>query len=107
MNKKRLGELGEEFAANYLSTKGYSILAKDYRLKFGQVDIIARDDRGIHFVEVKTRTSSKFGRPAEAVDKKKLDHIRNVASFYMKVNRIDEPVIIDIVEVFVNQIEGV
>ncbi|MBO4236052.1 MAG: YraN family protein [Firmicutes bacterium] len=107
MYKKNIGTLGEKFVADYLSVKGYSILAMDYRLKFGQVDIIARDYRGIHFIEVKTRSGTKYGRPAEAVDRRKLDHIRNVASFYMKANKVDEPIIIDVVEVLVNHIEGV
>ena len=107
MYKRNVGRLGEQFAAEYLIAKGYSILATDYRLKFGQVDIIARDYRGIHFIEVKTRSGTRYGRPAEAVDQNKLRHIRNVASYYMTANKVDEPIIIDVMEILVNHIEGV
>jgi len=107
MYKKSIGNAGEAFALEYLKSKGYEILATDYRLKFGQVDIIARDEWGIHFVEVKTRSGTKFGRPSEAVDAAKLKHIRNVASFYIRANKVDEPVLIDVIEIVVNHIEGV
>ena len=107
MYKKRVGKAGEEFAAEYLKSKGYEILEMDYRLKFGQVDIIARDEWGIHFVEVKTRSGTKFGRPAEAVDTSKLQHIRNVAAFYIKTKKVDAPVMIDVIEIVVNHMEGV
>ena len=107
MYKKRIGEHGEEFAAQYLIAKGFEILETDYRLKFGQIDIIARDKRGIHFVEVKTRSSTRYGRPAEAIDEKKLNHIRNAASFYIRSKKVREPVLIDVIEVLVNHIEGV
>lgn len=107
MQKKKLGDLGEAFAAEFLKSKGFKILETDYRLKIGQVDIIARDEWGIHFVEVKTRSSIKYGRPADAVDQRKLAHISNVAAFYMKTKHIDEPVLIDVIEVLVNHIEGV
>ena len=107
MYKKSLGNAGEAFALEYLKSKGYEILATDYRLKIGQVDIIARDEWGIHFIEVKTRSGNRFGRPAEAVDERKLKHIRNVALFYMKANKVDEPVLIDVIEIVINHIEGV
>lgn len=107
MYKNSIGNAGEDFAAEYLKSKGYEILERDYRLKIGQVDIIARDEWGIHFVEVKTRSGTKFGRPAEAVDEKKLQHIKNVATFYIRAKRVDEPVLIDVIEIVINHIEGV
>lgn len=107
MYKKALGKAGETFAVEYLEAKGYRIIETDYKLKFSQIDIIARDEWGVHFIEVKTRSDTGFGRPAEAVDKKKLHHIRNGAEFYIRKNKIDEPVIIDVFEILVNHIEGV
>ena len=107
MYKKRIGDYGEKFAVGFLEAKGYEILERDFRTKFGQVDVIARNTRVIHFIEVKTRSSVKYGRPAEAVNQNKINHIRNVAMFYIKTRRIKEPVIIDVMEILVNHIEGV
>ncbi len=107
MYKKNIGNAGESFAVEYLKAKGYDIIATDYRLKIGQVDVIARNEWGLHFIEVKTRSSARFGRPAEAVDRNKLAHIRNVAAFYMREHKVDGPVSIDVIEILVNHIEGV
>lgn len=107
MYKKIIGEAGEKFCEKYLTAKGFRVLKMDYRLKCGQIDIIARDQRGIHFIEVKTRTSDRFGRPALAVTEEKLKHIRNTAQVYMRENNVDEPIYIDVMEIVVNMIEGV
>ena len=107
MYKKKLGDAGEAFAEWYLRAKGFRIIETDYKLKLGQVDIIAQDEWGLHFIEVKTRTGTEYGMAAEAVDRKKLNHIRNVASFYIREKRVDIPVMIDVIEVYVNHIEGV
>jgi putative endonuclease len=79
------GDLGEELAAAALEDKGYLILARKYRRKTGEVDIIAEDpQKGVLvFVEVKSRRSLKFGRPAESVTKAKVRQIKRTASLYI------------------------
>ncbi len=67
MKNKILGNLGETIAENYLKKSGYNIVCKNFRCSIGEIDIIALNKNSLIFVEVKTRTSTKFGYPKEAV----------------------------------------
>lgn len=89
MNKKSLGRLGEKLAAFYLNLKLYKILARNFRTKYGELDIVAKKWKTIVFVEVKTRKNEKFGLE-EAVNDVKQKHIAAAASNYaQKFNFID------------------
>jgi putative endonuclease len=84
-----LGQRGEDFAARYLKRQGYKILGRQVDLRVGELDIIAVDehaDRGrtIVFVEVKTRTNTDAGTPAEAVDEERQQRMTRAALFYLK-----------------------
>lgn len=82
---KEIGRLGEETAAKFLQKLGYKILEKNYRYsRFCEIDIVAKDKDTIVFAEVKTRTTSNFGHPFEAVNKKKLMNIFKAGLFYLK-----------------------
>ena len=65
--KKEIGRLGEELAALRLMEQDYQILSRNYRCRFGEIDIIAEKKGILTFVEVKTRSREDFGSPAEAV----------------------------------------
>lgn len=69
MNK--LGKYGEEIAANYLMKRGYIIKERNYRSSLGEIDIICKDQETIVFIEVKTRSSRKYGYAGESVDQNK------------------------------------
>ncbi len=84
--KKLLGAKGELIAVKFLKTKGYKILHKNYKTKFGEADIIALKDGITVFVEVKTRTSLKYGTPAEAVNYTKQQKYRDIANAYLMLN---------------------
>jgi len=71
MNKKSLGDFGEEVAADRLRVKGYRILARNWRTSAGEIDIIAQQNDVIVFVEVKTRTSDLYGTPQDAITQNK------------------------------------
>ena len=77
------GNTGEALAATYLSEKRYSILHQNWRHNHWEVDIIAEKDGILHFVEVKTRRTRKFGHPEENVDKKKIQNLINAAEEYL------------------------
>jgi putative endonuclease len=77
------GNAGEALAAVYLSEKGYRILHRNWRHSRWEVDIIAEKDSILHFVEVKTRRTKKFGHPEENVDKKKIQNLINAAEEYL------------------------
>ena len=78
-----LGRKGEKLAAKYLAEKGLEVIQFNYRYGRGEIDIIAKDKNILVFVEVKYRTSIKFGFPEEFVDKGKVKRIKNVAESYI------------------------
>jgi len=80
--KKKIGRFGEEVASSFLVGKGYKIIEKNYRCKFGEIDIIAIRGDKLVFIEVKTRKGRKYGLPEEAVDFKKRDKLEKLALFY-------------------------
>ena len=85
--RRKLGQKGEEVAAEYLQQKGYKIAALNFTTRVGEIDIIARSQEEIIFVEVKTAVSNKFGPPQYAVDKEKQQKIRKVAAQYLSLQR--------------------
>ena len=94
------GRTGEELAVCYLKNQGYTIVERNYRMRIGEIDIIARDGECLVFIEVKTRRSSRFGSPFEAVDFRKQQQISRVALAFMIQNQCGEvPVRFDVVGV--------
>jgi putative endonuclease len=81
-HNQRIGKWGEDIAAAYLSDKGYSLLERNARTPYGEIDLVFRRGEETIFVEVKTRTSSRFGPPEIAVTPKKAEHLRNAAMHY-------------------------
>lgn len=103
--RHEVGKTGEELAAKYLEQSNYKIIKQNFRSKQGEIDIIATDNNEgeIVFIEVKTRTSLKFGRPAEAVNKTKRQHILKTAKYFLYSNNIkDKNIRFDTIEVFLN-----
>jgi len=83
---KLSGDIGEHIAEEILVVRGYTIVSKNFRSKFGEIDIIAKEGGELVFVEVKTRWSKKFGKPEEAVTKRKLDRIKRTIDYYFLLN---------------------
>ncbi len=77
------GRTGEDAATAFLLDRGYRIIARNYRRRFGEIDIIAEDGAVLVFVEVKTRKTASFGNPFEAVDRRKQRQISRVALDYI------------------------
>ena len=84
MDRRKLGEIGENMAEELLRSKGYVIQQRNYRCRSGEIDIIAEKYGELCFVEVKTRQGFNFGRPCEAVTEEKRKHIRRAASTYIE-----------------------
>ncbi len=78
-----LGKLGEDRAVRYLQQEGFVILRRNYRTPFGEIDIIAREEETLVFVEVKTRSTAAFGLPQEAVDRRKQRQLIRTAQSYL------------------------
>lgn len=107
MDTKELGALGERIACEYLVEKGFKILGKNYRITFGEIDIIARDSKKvIHFVEVKAIAGTGNGfYPEQHVDYKKQRKLQNMANIWLEKNNYpqDIPYQIDIIGIVANQ----
>lgn len=86
-NNKSVGDRYEELATKLLISRGYEILERNYRVKAGEIDIIARIEDTIVFVEVKYRKDSRFGYGIEAVDYRKIRRIYKAAEIYLTLNR--------------------
>ena len=81
--QQRVGRWGEQAAADYLEKQGYQILARNFRTAHGEVDIIARQQNVLVFVEVKTRSSNRYGYPEYSVSPKKRLHLLSSAEKYI------------------------
>lgn len=100
MQKNVFGARGEIIASNYLINKGYAILERNYKNKIGEIDIIAKQGNTIVFVEVKTRMTRAFGDPLEAVNVRKQQKIRDVATAYlMKTKKLNSPCRFDVISI--------
>ena len=83
VNKRKIGSKYEALAAEYLQKKGYRIVERNFRSPFGEIDIIAEKDGVIVYVEIKYRSSMRYGDPLEAVDFRKQRIITKVAWYYL------------------------
>lgn len=83
-----LGRQGEELATRYLERRGCTIVARNVRTPLGELDIIARDRKHLIFVEVKTRRSTAYGAPSEAVGAHKQRQIIRAAQWYLASSRV-------------------
>ncbi len=87
MSSKQTGNYGEDLAAQYLKKLGYKILERNYRIRGGEIDIVAKDGPTLVFVEVKTRYSHEFGNPVESMTYWKIKSLLKTALFYIqKIN---------------------
>ena len=119
LSRQALGKLGEDLAVAALEGRGYAILARRYRTRCGEIDIVAEDDGTLVFVEVKARETAEFGTPAEAVTRWKQRRLTRMALAYVSdVRAHDRPCRFDVVailleggepkiELFVNAFDAV
>ena len=100
MNKTQQGNFGEDLACDFLIRQGYQILERNFRIRGGEIDIIAKDGDILVYVEVKTRSSYQFGFPEESVTAKKVGFLKRAAKFYrLKRHNLAELERIDVVSV--------
>jgi putative endonuclease len=83
--RAEIGALGEQLAVDYLASLGLRVLTRNWRCRYGELDVIAADDatRNVVFVEVKTRTTDQFGGVAEAVTPDKVRRLRRLAGLWL------------------------
>lgn len=97
---KDIGQLGEDLAAKFLKRNGFTIIIRNYRKKYGELDIIAENEGDLVFIEVKTRTTESHGSAEEAVTVSKQQQIIKLAMIYISENELfDKSVRFDVVSI--------
>lgn len=98
----KIGQQGEQIAADFLLNKGYNIIARNWRFKQREIDIIASEKDVLVFVEVKTRTSNHLLNPEETVNRKKQSFLRSAAEAYADENPARYNFRFDIISILMN-----
>lgn len=107
------GSTGEEMAASYLVKKGFAIIEKNFRTKFGEIDLVCRDPSAssgqatLVFVEVKLKVGERYGTPEEMINKRKIWQVSRMGELYLMKNKLDMPMRVDMVAVVVDKEENV
>ena len=86
IDRKKLGDWGEEVAVRYLLEKGFRILQRNFRADRGEIDIIAREDDCVVFVEVKTGSTHKYGPPEDKITSAKQRQLYKIANHFIQQN---------------------
>lgn len=95
-----LGRWGEGIAAEYLRKKRYTIVAANYRCRFGEIDLIAENRQFLVFVEVKLRKSAAFAEAMEFVDRRKQERLKETAAIYLSQNETQKQPRFDVIEIY-------
>ncbi len=108
MDKKSKGKAAEDKAASFLKSLGYQVIERNFRAKFGEIDIIAKDGNTLVFVEVRSKSYSSFGTPEETISKSKAKKIIKTAQLYIQIkNPSFEDVRFDIISILHNNISHI
>lgn len=103
MNLRRIGLIGEKFAEAYLQKKGFKILARNYRTRMGEIDLIGKIDDTLVFFEVKTRLSDRLGKPYESITPFKLKNFQKAINFYLLENNdFDQKMRVDAISIILH-----
>ncbi len=94
------GNIGESAACKFLKKNGYKVIERNYRKRYGEIDIIAQKGEMYVFIEVKTRADTDYGLAAEAVTKTKQQRIIRTAKLYIMENELDAAFSFDVIEVY-------
>ncbi|MET3207678.1 UNVERIFIED_CONTAM: putative endonuclease [Paenibacillus sp. PvR008] len=98
--RKAKGALGEQAAASFLENLGYRIIERNWRCRSGEMDLIAAQEDILVFIEVRSRSSSNYGTPAESITARKITQVRQTAAVYLHMNGIgDIPIRFDMISV--------
>ena len=84
--RKQLGNNSEAIARQYLEKQGYTLVQQNFRCRSGEIDLIMRQDKQLVFVEVRSRSSQRYGTPAETVTASKQEKLRRTAAYFLYRN---------------------
>lgn len=96
-NHSQLGHQGEQWALDYLLAKNFVLLQRQFRSRWGEIDLIMNDGDTLVFVEVKLRRQSRYGSPLESISKTKQRHLYKTADYYLLKYPYAGPIRFDVV----------
>ncbi len=97
------GRIGEQLASKYLEEKGYKIEERNFRTRFGELDIVCWDGDILVFIEVKTKIGHDFGEPEEMVDKNKLSKVKRMGEVYVQDKNFEGSCRVDVVAIVLSE----
>ncbi len=104
MSKRETGLKGEQLACEFLGKNGYDIVERNYRCPEGEIDVVARQQETLVFIEVRTKTSRRFGGPEESITPVKAARLKKLAELYgQSHNNLPETWRIDVVAIQMNK----
>jgi putative endonuclease len=90
------GQRAEDIALEFLQRQGLELIERNYRCRYGEIDLIMEDGRAVVFVEVRFRGSLRFGGPLESVDRRKQEKLLITAALFLKARQLDRPARFDV-----------
>ncbi len=90
MNRAERGRAGEDLAWEHLRHAGYRLVARNLRSRFGEIDLVVERGDTLVFVEVRTRTGTRFGTPLESIDERKRRQVARLAASFLARRRLDD-----------------
>lgn len=99
---QRTGKLGENIAVRYLRKRGYKIVDRNVHFRCGEIDIIAEKENVLYFVEVKTRTNTKFGPPEFSISSSKIVKFESSIASYFELNNAKKPYFVFLISVLID-----
>lgn len=103
MVNQQIGQIGEQGAVDYLISRNYKVIQRNWRYKRFEVDVIAQDENQLVFIEVKTRSSTKYGEPAAFVDSKKQRLLIQAADEYAYLHNFNGEIRFDIISIYISK----
>jgi len=88
LNRKKIGDRGELLARKFFTDNGFIVVARNFRCRHGEIDLVLRKDKTFRFVEVKFRRSMEYGLPQESVIRKKQRRIRSAATYWLRLRHV-------------------
>ncbi|MEJ5173663.1 MAG: YraN family protein [Hydrogenothermaceae bacterium] len=108
MNRSEIGRLKEDMAVEFLREKGYLIIERNFRKRFGEIDIVAKDGNCLVFVEVRSRSYDTFGKALESIGVKKRVKLSKIGNYYIsQLNQHFDEVRFDVVSITGDEIEHI
>lgn len=86
--RQQLGRSGEDLASTHLTGEGFAIVERNFRTRWGEIDLIARRNGEYYFIEVKTRSDDRFGTPLEAMTATRLKRLQKMSLHYISLKRL-------------------